>query len=477
LLFIRDGKRTIFAKHGDTPITVRLSKQGYLTKTIDLTTGPIHWHNLNGVNVYDYYLVSNTSYKVRLDTVNEFFSQPATRPETVTGTPIPTSSTSKAVLSNEDIVRDSMPSIVVVSTSDGWGSGFLVSSSGVVVTNAHVVRGHSSASVVLSNGTTVESTDIFIDEDRDLALIKLPGDGYRFLTISHTLPAVGADVLAIGSPGMGSTRMTNTVTKGIVGGIRTFEDGTWIQTDTAMNHGNSGGPLIDREGEVVGVNTLRAPPSEYAGMNFSLASTEIDQLLRSKFGVQLDTAEPVSNHAGNAELEIASTPAGAEIQLDGGFVGSTPSTIGVVAGDHTIAMKKNGYELWERKIRVNGGKISVAAELEAAKESDASKLTTNTAVPLSSSTPPPPHPLAAPSQNTVTSPPDTLVTVDLTSNPDGAAINVDDVPLGKAPMTLKVKPGQHAFRMFMNGYQNWAQWITIQAGPGIDVTATLEKSK
>jgi hypothetical protein len=63
----------------------------------------------------------------------------------------------------------------------------------------------------------------------------------------------------------------------------------------------------------------------------------------------------------NAELEIASIPAGAEIQLQGSFVGTSRSTIGVAAGDHTIAMNKNGYNLWDRKIKVDGGKISVAA--------------------------------------------------------------------------------------------------------------------
>jgi hypothetical protein len=181
----------------------------------------------------------------------------------------------------------------------------------------------------------------------------------------------------------------------------------------------------------------------------------------------------------NAELEVASTPAGAEIQLDGSFVGSTPSTIDVAAGDHTIAMNKHGYQPWQREIKVNGGKISVAAELEAEAETDASAHTADTAVPVTPSTPPPPAapPPPPPSHNTVTSPPDTLVMVDLTSNPDGAAINVDDVAIGKAPMTLKVKPGQHAFRMFMDGYQNWAQWITIQAGPEVHITAALEKSK
>lgn len=50
----------------------------------------------------------------------------------------------------------------------------------------------------------------------------------------------------------------------------------------------------------------------------------------------------------------------------------------------------------------------------------------------------------------------------LASDPDGAEINIDDAPVGKAPMTVKLKPGRHAFRMFMNSYQNWVQWITIE---------------
>jgi hypothetical protein len=69
------------------------------------------------------------------------------------------------------------------------------------------------------------------------------------------------------------------------------------------------------------------------------------------------------------------------------------------------------------------------------------------------------------------------VVIYLTSDPDGAEINIDDAAVGKAPMTVKLNPGKHAIRLFMNGYQNWAQWITFQAGPDVHITATLEKSK
>ena len=66
----------------------------------------------------------------------------------------------------------------------------------------------------------------------------------------------------------------------------------------------------------------------------------------------------------NAQVEITSNPPGAEIKLDGAFVGSTPSTVGVSPGDHSISVKKNGFKLWERQIKVTSGKIGITAELE-----------------------------------------------------------------------------------------------------------------
>jgi PEGA domain-containing protein len=174
------------------------------------------------------------------------------------------------------------------------------------------------------------------------------------------------------------------------------------------------------------------------------------------------------------EIAVTSDPAGADIELDGTFVGNTPSSIGVSAGDHTIAINKHGFKLWQRKIKVSGGQISVAAELEATGEPDTVKQATDTAAPLASSTSPPAPP---PSHDTTAPPSQTLVTINITSEPDGAEINIDNADVGKAPMNLELAPGRHAFRMFMDGYENWVQWITIQAGPDVHVTATLEKSK
>jgi len=65
-----------------------------------------------------------------------------------------------------------------------------------------------------------------------------------------------------------------------------------------------------------------------------------------------------------AKLDVSSTPAGADIEIDGAFAGSTPSSLSLSTGDHTVAVKKNGYKAWERKIKITGGNINLAAELE-----------------------------------------------------------------------------------------------------------------
>jgi len=77
------------------------------------------------------------------------------------------------------------------------------------------------------------------------------------------------------------------------------------------------------------------------------------------------TAAPAPAAASAAQLQIASTPDGADIEIDGGFVGSTPSTVGVVSGQHDISVKKPGFKPWERKITVSSGQVNVNAALEA----------------------------------------------------------------------------------------------------------------
>jgi len=138
----------------------------------------------------------------------------------------------------------------------GSGSGFFISEDGLIITNHHVAGTADSVTVRLVDGSEYEAEVIGSDEPSDIAVIKVEGNGFPHLELGDSdALRVGEWVLAIGSP----FGLASTVTQGIVSaksrgvGILEYED--FIQTDAAINLGNSGGPLIDLTGRVVGVNT------------------------------------------------------------------------------------------------------------------------------------------------------------------------------------------------------------------------------
>ncbi|WP_436837437.1 S1C family serine protease [Micromonospora orduensis] len=160
-----------------------------------------------------------------------------------------------------------LPSVVTVRVSSlggtSEGSGFIASADGHVITNDHVLAGGSGkASVVFNDGSTAPATVVGQDPESDIAVIKVSRTGLRPVEFGNSdALAVGDPVLAVGSP----LSLANTVTAGIVSALdRTMQAGepggpvryyAAIQTDAAVNHGNSGGPLVDGAGRVVGVNS------------------------------------------------------------------------------------------------------------------------------------------------------------------------------------------------------------------------------
>jgi hypothetical protein len=190
----------------------------------------------------------------------------------------------------------------------------------------------------------------------------------------------------------------------------------------------------------------------------------------------------MSQANGEAGIEITSVPTGADAELDGNFIGNTPSTIGVSPGDHTISVKKKGYKTWERKIKVSSGKVNVFAELEAevsqiptgvaaTAASEESKQNTEPAVSE--------HPVAPVAQANGTasaSTSESLGAVSFVSDPSGAEVYVDDAFVGKCPITLNLKFGHHYVRMFAKDYKNWSEQFTIVTGPELRLTAVLQKS-
>jgi serine protease Do len=225
-----------------------------------------------------------------------------------------------------DVVEKIGPSVVtVVGTIPGQqtffgfsgdeqisGSGFIITKNGFIVTNNHVVEGVNQINVVLSDGTTIPAKIISTDMFADIAVLKIEGQmpGVAILGDSELLKP-GESVIAIGSP-LGDFR--NSVTAGVVSATgRTMDTGNGyemenlIQTDAAINSGNSGGPLVDLAGEVIGINTLVVRSSGTGsaiaeGLGFAIPSNTakviIEQIIQKGYfarpymGVQVQEINP-----------------------------------------------------------------------------------------------------------------------------------------------------------------------------------------
>jgi len=141
------------------------------------------------------------------------------------------------------------------------GSGFFISEQGYILTNNHVVEGTKEVKIVLSDGTEQTASIVGTDQYSDIAVLKTDGNVPAIASLGNSDKLdPGESVIAIGSP-LGNFK--NTVTVGVVSATgRAIDTGNGyqiedlIQTDAAINHGNSGGPLVDLAGEVIGINTL-----------------------------------------------------------------------------------------------------------------------------------------------------------------------------------------------------------------------------
>ena len=210
--------------------------------------------------------------------------------------------TKSEALSATEAYNKVAPAAVVVSTKsvtqgyfmhtqevEGIGSGFIINEEGYILTNYHVIQGAQEISVTLSNDVTTTAQVVNYDENQDVAMIKITDESVKIpatveLGDSDSLQP-GEEVIAIGTPL--STELSSTVTKGIISATSrsvAVESGVTmnlIQTDAAINAGNSGGPLVNTKGEVVGINSSKISGEAVEGIGFSIPINDIKDKIES----------------------------------------------------------------------------------------------------------------------------------------------------------------------------------------------------
>ena len=220
------------------------------------------------------------------------------RPAAATQTAEPAASTSESLSVSEIYEKTSKSVVEITSISSqstpfgqeeqakGQGSGFVYDDEGHIVTNQHVVDGAQTVSVRFWDGSTYDGTVVGSDPSTDLAVVKVdaPANVLQSLALGNSVDlTVGEPVVALGSP----FGLEGTVTSGIVSALHrqmtapnNFTINDSIQTDAAINHGNSGGPLVNGAGEVVGVNAqIESESGGSDGIGFAIPSKTIESIV------------------------------------------------------------------------------------------------------------------------------------------------------------------------------------------------------
>ncbi len=180
--------------------------------------------------------------------------------------------------SNPEMVQYATQAAVTIATDAGHGSGVLVSEDGYIITAAHVIEGVNRISVVFSNGVELDAKLISLDTQYDIALLDVPGNKYKALPIGVGLTTgLGEEVYTIGTPG--DLELGQSISKGILSGKRKHEEIVYIQTDVAVSPGNSGGPLLNNKGHIIGIIQRKLIGDGIEGVGFALPiETALKQL-------------------------------------------------------------------------------------------------------------------------------------------------------------------------------------------------------
>ena len=289
--------KTAFGTRLEHPLVARVLLEGFAPKVVTLCDGPQQWRDIHGRTRGEYWTFKISKFEVALVPIAKEFTG-----EVAFKTAHNVSAELVRNLNLEEVVAMVKPGVVYLEGSDRSGTGFLITDTGLIATNAHVARDQESLLAKLSGGVQLDAGVAYIDDDVDIALLKVEGANFPHLQLADvSTVSQGQEVFAVGNPG---AAMLFSVTKGIVSGVDKFPNagpGTWIQTDAQLNPGSSGGPLVNMQGQVIGITTSRPVSKDTNGIGFALSATELIRILRNFYPEQQTTTEKLAAQSNSAE--------------------------------------------------------------------------------------------------------------------------------------------------------------------------------
>jgi hypothetical protein len=270
-----------FSKHATEPVSIRLVKQGCAPKSVVLSAGPIQWKDNLGIPVYKYYQIPSPKFTFTLDAPD-----PPSAPDASSSPASPPagSACGETDSSVKERLRMAVQgALVSILTPDGRGTGFFITHDGILLTSTAVAGPYKVLTARFADGRSVEFPVLYLDEKYGLVLAKVPGSGYPVVELGRNAPDPGADLYCISSRDPASGTATDSVARLMVqkNYLNRFE--AWIQTDKPLDRQYSGGPLLDRNGKVVGISTDKNPVAS-DGLYLSPESTAVEKFVRSHLG-------------------------------------------------------------------------------------------------------------------------------------------------------------------------------------------------
>ena len=283
--------------------------------------------------------------------------------------------TEKKVLSIEEIAKKVGPSIVGITcvtsvqsyfgmqTGESGGSGIIINDKGNIVTNYHVIEGGKEIKVKLTSGSEYPATVVGGDERMDIAVLKIDAkEELHAVTIGNSDEIeVGSLAVAIGNPL--ASELFGTVTAGVISGVnRTItvgqRDMNLIQTDAAISPGNSGGALINKYGEVIGINTVKLVDSAAEGLGFAIPMNEAAPIINDLMNYGYVKGRPV--------IGISVRELTREIAYYNNLL--TDRGLYIMSVTEGSGAEKAGLTRGDIILKMNGKDVNTSAELNAIRD-------------------------------------------------------------------------------------------------------------